>query len=97
MTDETFIIKGETHYIWPHDIVDGYSVRCDDCRYFVEDEKNRSGFAHIKTGKCHSEAFRTDRRYITVGKGWIKKLSNGFCRWWFPIEKQAGENETFID
>ena len=92
---ETFIKKGEIHYVWPHHYYKGKSSKCGGCRYFVADEKNKSGWSHILSGECHSLASRTDRGYIHSRKKWDSTDSNSYCHWWFPIEKQEGENETF--
>lgn len=97
MNDETITVKGELHYLWPHRYHNGNSVKCDECRYFAEDLKSRSGFAHIKTGECHSEAYRADRGYTHRKNGWDRTDTISGCHWWFPAEKVAGENETLFE
>ena len=100
MTDidktETFMKKGEIHYVWPHPFNNGSSSKCGDCRYFVADEKNKSGWSHILSGECHSRAAKTERGYIHSRKEWDSTDSIGFCHWWFPIEKQESE-KTLLD
>lgn len=90
MTDETFIIKGELHYVWPHPFVDGNSSRCGRCRYFREDLLQRQPL--VKTGRCESKAHLTERGQVAPQY----TFDGATCKWWFPIEKQEGENETFI-
>ena len=97
MNDETFTFKGELHYVWPHRFPNGNSAKCGDCRYFSEDLKSKSIWYHIQTGECHSNAHQTERGHTHRIKGWDKTNSINGCHWWFPIEKQEGENETFID
>ena len=100
LTDEekeaTFLKYGEIHYVWPHLFPGGNSAKCADCRYFSEDAKNRSLFAHIKTGECHSKASKMERGHLHSSKGWDRTNSNNGCHWWFPIEKQESE-KTLLD
>lgn len=97
MNDETCTVKGELHFVWPHSFEDGNTVKCFRCRYFVPDKKNRSIYPQLWTGKCHSNAHQTERGHTHCLSGYDRTISNNSCRWWFPIEKQEGENETFID
>ena len=91
ITDETFVTKGELHFVRPHFYRDGNSTRCGDCRYFVEDVKQR--YPYHKTGECHSEAHQTERGYTHRTNGWDKTESIWGCHWWFPIDKVAEEQE----
>ena len=90
MTDETVMIKGELHYVRPHLFWNGNSSRCDQCRYFAENEKQKEKSPFTFSGECHSKASEADRTNIFTRK----TMCNYQCRWWFPIEKQEGENET---
>ena len=85
MNDDVFTFKGEPHYVRPHGYDKGYTTRCETCRYFAEDEKSKSIWAHIKTGECHSIAQHTERGYIHRTKGWDKFNGIDSCKWWFPI------------
>ena len=91
MTDEIFITKGEAHFVRPHVFYGGNSVRCGMCRYFREDPKSKDPY--VKTGDCLSKAHVAD--WEQVGSGRTEDIH--FCRWWFPIEKQEGEQEDLFD
>lgn len=95
MNDETCTVKGELHFVWPQRYRNGNQTMCYQCRYFVPDEKTKD--PRMKTGKCHSKAHQTERGYSHRQNGWDKTADIFGCKWWFPIEKQEGENETFID
>jgi hypothetical protein len=97
MNDEIATYKSELHYVVPHLYPGGNSAKCSDCRYFFEDLKNKKYSPYSFWGECHSNAHQTERGYTHKKNGWDKTLSNGGCKWWFPIEKQEGENETFIN
>lgn len=87
--DKIVTIKKEPHYVWPHKFVDGNSTMCADCRYFVPDLKSKLPFT--QTGHCHSMASNTERGYVH-SKNWdVTSSNNSSCKWWFPIEKQPGE------
>ena len=86
--DKIVMIKKEPHYVWPHSYVNGNSTRCEDCRYFVPDLKQR--YPYHKTGECHSMAHQTERGYTHRTKGWDKTESIWRCHLWFPIGEQEG-------
>jgi len=96
MTSEIVTYKGESHYTIPHLYPDGNSCKCYKCRYFVEDQriKRRSRFGF--DGECHSKAHQTEKGYTHRKIGWDMTMSYGGCKWWFPIEKQPGEQEELI-
>ena len=89
--DEFVMIKGEPHYVIPHFYPDGNSCKCYKCRYFVEDEKTKRPM--MRTGECHSAAHQTERGCTHRVKGWDKTADIHGCKWWFPIDKQPGEQE----
>lgn len=86
--DETFIIKGELHYVMPHLFKDGNSVRCHQCRYWVGDVKNKSLYASIRSGECHSKAHQTERGGVHRSKGWDRMNNIDSCHWWFPKSEE---------
>ena len=88
--DKAIMIKGELHYYMPHRFPGGNSAACWRCRYFVQDEKTKD--PRINTGECHSKAHQTERGYSHRNSGWDKTADIFGCKWWFPIEKQEGEN-----
>lgn len=95
-TDEIFKIKGEWHYVIPNMYPDGNSCRCDRCRYFAEDPKNKKYNPFSYWGECRSKAHQTEKSGIHRKNGWDKTISNCGCHWWFPIEPQPGENATIF-
>ena len=91
MTGEIFYKNGEPHFVWPHRYVGGNSTRCGWCRYFVEDRKSKD--PRLKTGECRSKAAEADRTHIFTRN----TADIHCCRWWFPIEKQKGEQEALFN
>ena len=88
ITDETFMIKGELHYVWPHVFVNRNTVRCDQCRYWVQDVKNKSLHIGVWSGECHSKAHQTERGGVHNSKGWDRMNDIDSCRWWFPKSEE---------
>ena len=94
--DEIVMIKGEPHYVIPHLYPDGNSCKCYKCRYFAEDPKSRKHSPYSFDGECRSMAHQTERGYTHRKNGWDWTVSNCGCKWWFPIEKEPGEQEGMI-
>lgn len=57
--DNDCFIDGELHHVIPVKFLNGNSVRCRDCRYYVAYSKKK-----VTTGECHSVAQKKRKGYI---------------------------------
>lgn len=90
---EVFQTKGELHYVWPIDMLNGNFPRCDQCIYYKQYEK--PGYSW--DGECTSVAHNTERGYLHRVHGNDYTTRNSCCKWFFLLEDVPVKAQTEME
>ena len=86
---EVFIVKGEPHYVWPMDILNGNYPKCYQCHYYKPHQKPSLYW----DGECLSVAHNTERGYLHRKGGNDYTSERNACRWFF-LPEDVPQNEA---
>ena len=89
---EVCIIKDEPHYVWPIDMLNGFSPRCSQCIYYKQYQKPGPHW----DGECTSVAHNTERGYLHRAHGNDYTDQGNKCKWFFlevDLPKQEEQPE----
>ena len=87
---EICTIKGEPHYVWPVDNLNGNYPKCYQCYYYKPHPKPSA----YHDGECFSVANNTARGYLHRKDGNDYTTWNNCCKWFF-LPEDVPQKEAF--
>lgn len=90
---ETFVIKGEQHYVWPMTLYNVNTTKCGQCLYYRAHPKPSTYW----DGECTSVVRNTERGYThrTNGNDYTSRNASA-CRWFFLPQDETGQMKLDI-